>query len=256
MNLPEVPGGLEMETLFKVEGPFKEIEDGFGAYGVIHIHPVSKNPMCHVCGMFTSNLGLHARAHKLNSKQYREKFSIMQSFPLISKKLSESFSEAANTRNLKYKNNHWIKVRKLRNKKYLHKKAGRSNHFATLTEARKNINNICDLQLAHRYLLLADESGRQPSKLDVERNDPALLSAILRRYGTINSFRRANDLEVIKKQPSEYSDATLIGALRRFFKDYHRVPKTKDFTGTSPSWKAICKRFGSWRKAMSVAGII
>ena len=255
MNLPDV-GGLELDTLFKVEGPFKEIEDGFGAYGVIHVHPETGDPMCHVCGKFFANLGLHARAHKLDSRQYREKFSIMQSYPLVSKKLSAKFKEAADARNLRYKNNHWIKARKLRGKKWLHKKAGRSNHLATLTEARKNINNICDLQLAHRYLLLADEFGGQPSKLDVQRNDPALLSAIMRRYKTINNFRRVNDLEVIKPQPGEYSDAILIGVLRRFFKDYHRIPKTKDFTGTSPSWKTICHRFGSWRKAMSVAGII
>lgn len=52
-----------------------------------------------------------------------------------------------------------------------------------------------------------------------------------------------------------YSDEEMLDSLKVFYENHGRRPKMSDFVGKKPSDSMIGKRFGSWRKALELAGI-
>jgi len=253
-NMNERLNGLELdenvETVFKVEPPLTPAKSEFGYIGVLLRDIYEDKLQCHICGKWFSSLSSHiVQSHDMSAADYRAEFSLPPKFPLISRELSGKHSKRASSpKNLERLKKNMAKMNKARKRK------GGNNckrYFAT--EAHANKHGLCPKQIESRYLIVADTVGREPTQCDLKKHDYALLAGIRKRFGTINKFRKAKGFKV-KLRGKILTDQQIIAALRKFYCKYNRFPKKKDFVGKTPSYHTIRERFGSWNRALEMAG--
>lgn len=245
--------GENVETIFKAVPPIQELKDGFGYLGVLLRNTVTDQLQCHICGKWFKGLSNHIiQTHKLLSRDYKIKYGFALTLPLQSRSTLAKHSERAR----KEKSlEHLSKVRdlkKLSKGRRWWKKHGWENHFKK-TESFKNLNGLCDEQMARRFLNVCDIVGKMASGRDLKKHDEPLLSAINRR-GTLNQFKLKHNFgEIVEKKL--YTDSSILNVLRKFYKDHKRVPCSTDFRNGNPSDVTIRNHFGSWRNAVELAGI-
>ena len=242
-----------IESIFKAYPPFQKLDKGFGFKGVLLRDTNSDLIQCHVCGQWKSFLPSHiCRKHKIRAMDYRVKFGLPMTYPLCSRGYSNIQSVKART--CEERHAQLDEARRL----IKHKKgSGASNKYSKNSAAWLNKYAICKEQVLRRYIMLADELGKEPSSRDLEKIDYKLLAAILRHYRTFNEFKDENGFEVVKKYPT-YGDDKLIFLLRKFAQENHCMPRARYFNGSNsggyPSHETYRARFGSWNRAMELAG--
>lgn len=239
--------GAHVETLFKVEGPFQAVDQGFmGVFlrnGEDQVH-------CHLCGKWLRMLGPHLwRTHKIKTDAYRKKYGLPLEFPLCGRSVSAGRSERS------LDPTHLERLRKLGKKyrlkgKKLRRKIRLAMKYAKNNAAHENKHGACEQQILRRFLLVCDRIGKSAGQNDLEAHDNALRGIIYRRYGSLNAFKDKHGLEKIERAPIS-SDEELLSAIIKFYDENNRVPMASDFNGKA---KAIRHRFGSWHRALSIAG--
>jgi len=252
MNGLEIDGD-KIETLFKVEPPLTKSHSDYGYIGVILVDREDDTIQCHICGRWLKALGTHLiKAHGTTAVQYKEEFSLPKRFPLICRGTSSKMSKSSSREDVKKQ------LSRVRDMKKLQKSNGaRKNKPYFQTEAYLNSKGLCKKQILSRYYAVADIVGKNPSAPDLVKYDQALLAAIHRRYNnSINEFRRANGIPNIQDKIPKITEEVVVAAIRKFVIDNNgKIPIAQNFFKGTPNAITIRKIFGSFNRALSVAGV-
>ena len=240
---------VEVETLYKAEEPFMKIEEPyFGYQGVILRNKINDTIQCHICGLWFKYIAPHARvAHSMKLEDYKIKFSLPLNAPLCSKKMSDNCRQVAES----WDKSHPMKLGQgkeiKRNKSYLKRLKYSLNNMGRL-----NALGACEEQVQKRYLIIADKIGSTPTSKDVREHDNALYSLIERRYEGFSNFCNKFNYE-LKRKP--FTRENLVSLIRERIKKEKRIPSIHEFVN-KPSRRTIIKVFGSYKRCLSVCGII
>lgn len=248
--------GENIETLFKVVPPFSPAHTNFGYIGVLLRDKIEDKIQCHECGKWYRHLGVHiSQSHDCNARQYRIKFGLPLNFPLCGRGYSLKRSNIAIKHKISEKNllkscdNKIIEKRRLKTlftDKYRHSNASWLNK-----------HGICDKQILNRYIIVSDIVGREATYTDIKNNDKNLLSNIYNKFKTFSNFKKYYDLTPPRKIGGRvYSDEYIISELIKSFNILKRIPRPIDFDGKIPSRQKIRKHFGSWNRALQMAGLV
>lgn len=258
MNLDKeisIGNSESIETLFKVEPPLTTIENGFGYIGVVLRNKDTDKLQCHICGEWFTLLINHVKSHQINGLEYRKKFGLPLSFPLCSISYSKKFSELGQTQERKERCRDIAKISQEKAQLASRNKKNRANWlYGFNNPARDNMYAACFEQLKKRYEIVADIVGHDPSRYEIDQHDKSLSSAIYRRYGSINKFRKKAGYE-IRKQIKPCETSQIIAKIIKFFEENKRPPTTRDFKSGVITMNAIYNHFGSFKRALSCAGI-
>jgi len=161
----------------KWQPPFKSVVGGHGYHGVLAEDAESGKLQCHICGEWMELLcGAHLnRVHDMSSSEYREMFGLFKTTALKSKRIRLIQSKTM------------LGMRK-KHKKHRRKFEKGNKEAANMKGAkhpleRENRAGVCDLQVAHKILLLEKDLGRTPSLTElIEVYGRALSSKIHKKY--------------------------------------------------------------------------
>jgi len=238
----------KIETVFKVAPPLEKLDKGFFGYkGIILRNTLTDKLQCHMCGKWFKGLNIHIfRKHKIKAKNYKRLFGLPLSYGLVSRSTSTKMSKngQANVKYLKGKRNPT--------------KAGNSktweNDYMRKSKSFLNQHGACNEQIERRFLIVADIIGKEPSQEDLIKYDHSLWTIIRRRFKNLNTFRKKMGYS-IRKRSKLFTDDQLLAHLRKVYKKSRAIPSPKNFRKGSPNAETIRNHFGSWAKALSLAGI-
>lgn len=233
LTLPE-----NIETLFKIEPPLTELTEGFGYMGVVLSDKTTGNLQCHICGEFFYMLSSHIwNTHRFKSKEYKIKFQLPLSFPLCNKLYSQSMRERA-------QNNRWQhNLPKQIGKKYKGKYSNNAS-YARNNAAFHNKKGLCELQMEKRYLLIADQLGRDPTQKEIEAHDSKLMWAIKNRYGNINTFKNKYGFKTYSHRHKE--NGLYLKEASNPYKFFNSLSKKEQ--------EGIIEKYGSINRAVAYLG--
>jgi len=242
-----------IETLFKVEPPVTRIKNGYGYIGVLLRDKEKDLLQCHMCGEWTQHLSAHTRwQHGILSREYKIKFGLPLSFPMVSRRLSKVMSD--NVVNGKGRN--WlIKHKKGNPKTRKNKKPINNSDYGLNSASFRNKKGLCDEQIERRFLIVADIVGRNPTDTDLRRHDSKLLYVLSERIGGTNTYRKKMGYDINHIQQKRTKEEVLImikelavkmggGYSQRIFKKRFNI-----------SSDTITKMFGGWNKALIECGL-
>lgn len=243
-----------IRPLYSAREPFVKSESGFGYMGVVEYDEKEDKVRCHECGEFFEYLWPHLRlVHRVGIDAHRIKYGLNFNQPLCGIKLSEQ-RRLQMTEKIQRIGHKALKRRFKRSRKQ-----AAPRHIGTATEAQKNKNGLCDLQMKTRYKIIEEDLGHQPTTQELRKIDHALLSAIERRYKTLNNFRALVGGQPMTAQDYQTkTEAEIVDSLVRWKKENGRTPVTRDFQKAIngyPQITTIYGHFGSLKNALSLAGL-
>lgn len=256
----ELFGNEQIISLFKARAPFQEIAngEGFGYMGVVLYDKNEDKVQCHLCGKWFSFIGgshLH-KTHKMPMELYREKFGLPISFGLCSKKISGLRAKVANNHVKKILP--WTKGKKHRYevKRRKYKSNGRDR------ASWKNSMGLCDLQKLERFKIVQAIAGKEnPSNNEIKKYDSPLWGALTREAGSLNGWRQRHGIGTRPRgqMREPYGETEVIASLRKWAHEFKRVPTTRSWNANHngyPGVTTVCRYFGSFKAALSRAGLI
>lgn len=242
----------KIETVFKVEPPLMPVEKGHGYLGVLLRDVTNDLLQCHICGRWEKALSNHLRSHKTTADLYRETYQLPIHCPLVSNSILAKLSERAN------RPENLLLLAKNRNPKRAHtfiKRKGHKYWKRVYNLSYENKHATCPEQIMRRFMIVSDTIGREPGLRDLMEHDHSLWGAIRRRYKTINNFRKKNNFTVLKRAPLFESDY-LLSYIRKFVHENKRIPTASSMRVHTPNIQTFRNHFGSWHKALILAGVI
>lgn len=241
----------KIETVFKAVEPLVAVKEGHGYRGVLLRDVINDLLQCHICGKWRKGLATHIwQAHSMKADDYRDEYELPISCPLVSISTSSKHSiRATSERNLAVLAKHRNPYKALSERR----KIGNKLWKRVYNLSHENKHGLCAEQINRRFMVVSDIVGREPSQKDLEKYDPNLWSGIRRRYKTLNIYREKNNFTIIKRFPLFDSDK-LISSLRKFAIDHKRIPSSNDFRNGSPNVVTFRNHFGSFNRAMILAG--
>jgi hypothetical protein len=167
--------------------PFEPIKDGFGYMGVIMEDYKTGKIQCHICGEWLEIFNSHLKSkHNITSNEYREKFGLLRSTALRSKKMRLKQSQV---------------MIDLRKQKKFQNYFPRKNSFAGNRKNKpkslehKNKFGVCDLQIIEKVMELGKELNKTPTLVDLKnRYGWAFITTLHSRYGSYITYCRKNGL--------------------------------------------------------------
>ena len=248
----KISEGENIETLYKAKPPFMQLENTMAPLGVLLWNRVTDTVKCHACGKwFKSINNFHLAVHKMDQELYREKFGFCKSIALCSRGVSEKIRKN-NFLNGGYES--FIRNR-LPPKHYPHPSKEGQSRTSFL-----NSRATCPAQIQKRYEIVKNLARREPSENDFMKFDRGLSNSIKIRYGTLKNFREKFQIEFNRIQWNNgLSEEFLISNLRKFYEEKGSTSCKKYHRWVSRKYKGcmntIIKRFGSWRRALAMAGL-
>lgn len=232
-------------TTGKYIPPFEKVKDGFGFMGVIVEDYKTQKIQCHICGewleMFNSHL---AQTHKMTSNEYRDKFGLLRSTALRSKRLRLIQSKNM----IKLQKEHPEKF----NNKYSNNGFSKNNSFAGNRKKKlkpletKNKYGVCDLQIVDRIIKLQQELGKTPTLIDLkEKYGGGFIFHIHKRYHSYVTLCKTLEFdEIYSGHNPKYS--------REYFieKALSNEPSTRIFTDNE--LRALYKYFKNGIKELKI----
>ena len=218
--------------------------------GAIEISDDAEFLKCHECGEWWENLAAHAQhVHGMLARDYKKKHGLKFGTCLLNDKQRLALIQRSVFVKGQGGRANLVKARAARRKK----RTGKGNGLQTAEV--HNARGQCSAQLAHDLRTLAEKIKRLPTMKEIKQAGISL--SILRcRYGGIKNALNT----VLGKMPAKpytrwYSDQELIAILKNFGEVYKRQPFMSDCRrGFLPAQGTYAKRFGSWRKALRLAG--
>lgn len=244
-----------VQTWFKANPPYTEIEGKFGYRGVVLYNKLEDKLQCHECGEWVEHLPSHIwNRHKIKNKDYRMTYGLPLTYPLVNKKISSYLSELGEKNGIV---NHM--KGKFNKTAYLKGKAKGKLNKASMKyyrncEAFHNKLSICEKQVNERYIVLAESLGHEPTDREIVKFDPKLKDAIRKWYKNLNGFRKNHGYEIKNGFNEKYSQEKVIGLLRMWIEKNHCIPNSKNLLHSSPTIATVKKYCGSLRKALHLAG--
>lgn len=257
-------------TLKNYKEPLTPIpkKEGYGYYGTIMGTIDGKHIQCHACGKMYSCVQSHAfMAHKLNAKEYKEKYKLSYTTALI----SEDERETRKNRTIKYLAGLSIaelaeRKRKSREnfQKYLAErgvKPGYPHRGISLED--RNKRGTCPDQLLDKIREVAKKLGHTPSRFEfIGETGTQRYSHLIRKvYGSWTNALKTLDMspkQVVYKgvKHKHYSDDELLEYLSIFHQETGKIPTHTDFSrGLLPAYKIYSRRFKTIANARRLAGV-
>lgn len=249
----------EIENLYKSgsNAPYQPVnEPYFGYIGVLLSDKKTGKVQCHICGEWKNQLGFHLfKKHNINSTEYKKIFGFPKHFPLCSVNHSATMANCA----LKCDHTKGLKASPIEN---LHTKKNTEKRLKTIKEnissaSHENQLNLCKDQILKRVGIVADKIGHFPSSTEIEKIDAQCYWGIIRKHGTWNKFKQAETIEDIRVYNRTSSD-TILYLLNEWKQKNNRKPVKRDFYKSQngyPHYNTVCRHFGSWSRAIQMAGI-
>lgn len=245
-----------VETLYKLEPPYRRVDEGYGFYGVVLLDTKADKIQCHICGKWFRSLCSHVKnKHGLRLRDYKLKYGISLMTPLVCRGVSRRLSETSSSNPDRHKNLLLGHTRKVRNKS-LRVRRG-SMIYSQNSAMYKNKNGICDAQLRRRYEVVQDIVGKNEPTLheDIREHDRRLFHVIKTRYGGITNFRNVFNFPNKKPERPKWTEESVVAGIRRLAKSIGRIPREEDFSKKEgyPSVSTIQRHLGSFRRGRIIA---
>jgi len=256
----------EYLTFYNYKEPLKEIKkgDGFGYYGVLLGTVDKKKVQCHVCGELFKSVQAHVfQKHKLNSKQYKDKFELARETALISEDERQRRKELT----LKWlasmsdeEKQEWQRKAQEKYREWIKKKREIRTQ-PRITLETKNKRGTCPDQLLQKIRDVHEVLGKTPTKRDfIDHYESQRYMHII--YATFGSWTKAVKMAGLKpvvqerKGGGRYSDEELLEYLDIFYRENGKPPTETDCRrGLVPDSNIYRRRFGSFTRARELAGI-
>lgn len=158
--------------------PFENNSTGFGFKGVIIEDFESGKIQCSECGKWFEQLPTHLHlTHNMTGFEYRQKFGLLQSTALKSKKLRLNQSKVMQKLRRKNPQNNYSFVK---DNEYA---ANRKNKPKAVES--RNKYGVCDLQLMERIIELRNELGKTPTLTQLrDRYGAVIMTNLALRFGS------------------------------------------------------------------------
>jgi len=236
--------------LYKPEPPFQEIKNGYGFMGVILLDTQKNKIQCHICGGWFALFGSHLKnAHRINSRQYKEKFGLNMGTPLCVPSLSKKLSKVMRRNHRKYP----IEMRSGNLKKAI-KNSLKSPARRRASIQKRNMSGRCNVQIKERLREIALSNGGNISSRELKKKDYRLWKAIEYWFPSFNIAKKMAGIRrnSIKKR---LEDKTLLRILRDYHRKFHRFPsqyilETKKGLPNASTYR---RHFGSYENAKDLA---
>lgn len=229
-----------------------EVIKGHGYLGVMLYDDVNDKVQCHICGLWYAHVGKHAQMkHKVMADDYKQTYGLtfgtaLCSVGLSAKKSSQTLKciEAGTIRQD-------IAVKAAA---YNKKTKRKYRQVGIQTPQYSNRNGLCDLQIRHRYDIVRQIVGHEPTQNEIIKYDRKLFHCgIVPRWGNLNTYKEMIGVKPRERYaPNKLPIIEYVGRLRKFAKDNCRKPKTTDFKSKTTSFYRV---FGSWSNALRTAGL-
>lgn len=176
--------------------PFAPIVGGFGYVGVIAEDSRTGQLQCHECGKWYEQLPTHIIKHGLTGEKYREKFGLLVSTALKSKRIRLIHSRVCQ------KNQKLGKMQLGNTNGYGFKKNNKESgnrKGKPKAEESQNRYGVCDLQIMTKIIELGKKLGKTPTLTDIKREyGRTILSIMHSRYGSYVKYCH----DYLKMQPN------------------------------------------------------
>lgn len=202
--------------------PFQKAK-GFGYQGVVLEDVKTGQLQCHICGKWFGQLDSHLRGtHKVSTKKYKEKFSLLQSTALVSKK--ERLRRSKTMRETREEHPHCTLGFKHNNKFASNRKE------CVVPMEAQNKKGVCNLQIFEKINMLYKKLGKTPSLTDLKDEYGAGIIKILSlRYGSyLKVCKEMNFKPVYSNQNPKYSKVYFIKRAKEISKK--KKLQIRDFT--------------------------
>lgn len=212
---------------------------------------------CHECGTWHANLALHLNQdHNMKVKQYKERHGLKMGTALINEPMR---IKLAATGKAFYSNMNTKQKAEFASRLYKGKGqygGGRGVNGGKHSLMYQNAKGICPAQTLHDLRALADRLDATPSYEQIEANGISI-ARINHQYGSVaNALLLCDRTPNVSHRTQWYSDQELIETLKNFSKQRMRTPLASDCRrGMLPSYQTFIRRFGSWKKALKLAGL-
>jgi hypothetical protein len=143
--------------------PLTTVEDGFGFFGTLRINKQGTHVQCHECGFFFEELGMHTKEHGYPAKEYKRKFGLHLSKPLLTEK-GQGHWKGEHSHN--YTEEHRTQASQAIKQATIAQRTSESIGKDGWPLARYNQLGICPVQLLDNIVNLANELDRSPSVND------------------------------------------------------------------------------------------
>lgn len=120
-----------------------------------------------------------------------------------------------------------------------------------------------DKDIMNAYIDLYNKLKRAPTFADIDKESKLnsrlpSVGTIIKRFKTLENLASKCEIKTITQKNGKYKDEHLISELKRFYKEFGRIPMQVDFEkikGTGyPSRKSFANHFGSFNDALKAAG--
>jgi hypothetical protein len=245
--------GDEVYPPYKGVEPFMENSNGIGYQGVVLYNRVEDKNQCNECGEWFERLGSHVySSHSMLARDYKDKYGLLRKTALCTLAHSRKMADILNKTKKNNPNLGKRGIDLLKRQTRLERiKNAKTGNFGTKLQY-KNSYGYCPAQIAQQLIIIRDELGKeslQDVKMeDIFRLNSNLYQFLTRKYKSVE--KAAIALGLSKLSSRYYSDSELIAKLRNFVREEKRLPKLKEFKSD-----AFRDHFGSWRRALSVAGL-
>lgn len=228
------------------------VETDTGGYGGVILYDESQDKIrCEECGKWFTSLEKHVeKIHSLSVREYKIKYELLLKIPLISRGLSEKRSIAG----LESKKRHGLP-------KFPSDKSYRSHlNITRKTTGFKNKLNLCDAQIITR-LEVVRQMGGELTTSNLAKYDNKLYKYLIHKYGSVEDtckkyeiMRTNNSGQALRDR---LTDVMIITELRKWVVTHGIIPTYKDMKRKNglPSWQTIYNHFGSYRRAIMMAGL-
>lgn len=168
--------------------PFQKIKDGYGFMGVVLEDLKSGKLQCAICGEWHENLTTHLRKHDVTGNDYRQRYGLLMSTALKSKRMRIAQSKImVRLRKENKANRYKFKRNNLQ--------AGNRKNKPKAVESQNKFG-VCDLQIKDRIIELTKELGKTPTLTDIkDRYGGGIISIMASRYGSYIKLCREYGLE-------------------------------------------------------------
>ncbi len=228
---------------YEAKAPF--VVSGRSLQGALELSGCGAKLKCHECGHYHGGLGNHvAKTHGLTARDYRAKHGLRSTARLI----APSVKRKANTSGLRPQGKRGVRP------------SGPRQPKRPQFEDR-NLRGTCLAQLKARVLRVAEELGRTPTWVDLQKAGiPPTWSAGKFGVAGIDELMRACGLEPNGNRTNvRYSGnqrLVLIELLRDAYVNLGRPLRASDCKAPLlPSRHTIQRYFGSWQIAIDQAGL-
>lgn len=243
--------------------PFMELDNGVGYAGMIL--QLDDKIQCAECGKWYKNLSRHIKIHRLGVIDYKDKYGLLRSTPLVSPGVSHEISEdkrlnpsRVRVKKLQSGHNKWLE-----SKKIIDEVSGETIGY-DIGRRRKNIMQhrnrygLCPAQIGARLeIARTANDGRALKRNDLFKYDRSLFG-----YFYQSNFENNVEDEIkkygynIDSTGEPFEDAVIIAKMRSYVRTFKKIPTLKNFLRWAHVLEArLFYLFSSWRRAKMMAGL-